>query len=385
MSIQLYDQSQIEQIPWGEIANAERIKRVLVPMMMKGTHHFMSNVVTRLMLLKVDQHLLPLTINEKEYENANVCSLFAHYVLYAKQELSMFTSSRLIEKVGHRLIDGLGKWLQLVRINRVVIVNNWMFSTNLYPDLSYDQLQRITEALIHHFPSHAILFRSITDHHPSHLYSDLCRCHYLPVPSREVFYYHPEHFHQLPTKKRWKIRRDWRLLEESGYKVLTKEAINERDVERLVQLYHQLYIEKYSIYNVQYRKEFFHLIMNDPTFHLRALVKNQRIDGLIGFYIENGCMTTPILGYDTSLSPKLGLYRMLFGLMIKEAHHRHLLLHESAGVSQFKEERGAYDRIEYHMVYAHHLRLDQQKTWKLLQKILNYIVIPYMKSDSKRA
>ena len=385
MSIQLYDHTQIEQIPWAEIANAERVKQVLIPMMKKGTQHYMNNVVTRLLLLKVDNLLLPLTINEEEYENAYVCSLFAHYVLYAKRELSAFTSKRLIEKTGHVLLSGLGKWLKRAQFNRVVIVNNWMFSTNLYPELTYKQLQRITEKLIEHFPTHTILFRSVTDHHPQHLYQNLLDLHYLPVPSREVFYYDPNRFAHLPKKTRWKIRRDWRRLEQSDYTVLSKEQLQEQDLERLVHLYHLLYIQKYSIYNVQYRKSFFSLIMNDPQFHIKALVKNQRIDGFIGFFIDHDVIATPILGYDTSLSPKLGLYRMLSGQTLKEAHERNLLLHKSAGVPQFKEERGAYDRIEYHMVYAQHLPAHKQNTWKLLQKILNHVVIPYMKSDPKRA
>lgn len=384
MNIQLYDQTQMEQIPWEKISNAHRIKNVLIPMMKKGTNHFMRNVVSRLKLLMVDQYLLPLTINEKEYENANVCSIFSHYILYAKQELSAFTSKRGVEKTGHFLISGLGKWLQLSQINRVVIVNNWMFSTNLYPDLSYDQLTRITKWLIQRFPTHAIIFRSVTDHYPKNLYSDLYRCNYLPVASREVFYYQPKHFQNLPSKKRWKIRRDWRRLKQSGYKVVSKEQLQKQDFERLAQLYHLLYIQKYSIYNVQYRKEFFSLIMNDPQFHLKALVKDHRIDGFIGFYIDHGVMATPMLGYNTSLSPQLGLYRMLFGQMIKEAHQRNLLLHESAGVPQFKKERGAYDRIEYHMVYVQHLPTYKQTTWKLLQKILEHIVLPYMKSTPQK-
>lgn len=385
MSIQIYDLNQIEQIPWSDITNAKRIKNVLIPMMKKGTQHYMRNVVTRLMLLKVDHLLLPLTINEEEYENAYVCSMFAHYVLYAKRELSLFTSKRLVEKTGHALLSGLGKWLKRVQINRVVIVNNWMFSTNLHPELTYEQLKRITDKLIEHFPTHTILFRSVTDHHPQHLYHHLLRCQYLPVPSREVFYYDPNRFSSLPKKKRWKIRRDWRRLEQSDYSIISKEQLREQDFERLVHLYHSLYIQKYSRYNVQYRPAFFQLMLNDPQFYIKALVKDQQIDGFIGFFIDHDVIATPILGYDTSLPLELGLYRMLFGQTLKEAHERNLLLHKSAGVPQFKEERGAYSRIEYHMVYTQHLPAANQHTWKFLKSILNYLVIPYIKSDPKRA
>ncbi|MGQ0517184.1 hypothetical protein ACT453_43635, partial [Bacillus sp. D-CC] len=47
--------------------------------------------------------------------------------------------------------------------------------------------------------------------------------------------------------------------------------------------------------------------------------KGDTIDGVIAYFIRNGVMTTPILGYDTTSDQQQGLYRILTFLITTDS------------------------------------------------------------------
>lgn len=73
--------------------------------------------------------------------------------------------------------------------------------------------------------------------------------------------------------------------------------------------------------------------------------------------------TAAILGYERSLPQGLGLYRMLFALLIAEAAERELLLNLSAGAGRFKALRGAVPVEEFDVVYDRHLAAHRRVVW----------------------
>ena len=151
---------------------------------------------------------------------------------------------------------------------------------------------------------------------------------------------------------------------------------SDEDLARSVDLYNMLYLEKYSYYNPQFTFEFMKLARDEGILHMLALRRDGPINAVIGFFIRNGAMTLPLLGYDTSLPQTEGLYRLLTQLKIQEGLRRNLLIHSSSGVGKFKKARGGKSVIEYNAVYHNHLPAWRQRPWKLIKAISKY-AIPY--------
>ncbi len=378
MRLQLYDRSSLKELDWEMVDDGGFARGYHSPILLNGTKSYIANVDTQVMLLQVDSLLLPVTVNEEEYGNSYVVSPYTHYVTYAKKELDALNKkglSLLLQPV----LSGLGYYLRACQVNRVVMVNNWLVSTNLYPNLTVDQIEAITSFLVERFPDHAILFRSVNDYEPVGLVDRFLQQGYLAVPSRQVYFFDPKRASSLNSKTRWILKRDRTLLFQSGYRCLEGREVPEQVLPRLVELYELLYLEKYSIHNPQFQLSFLTHAMNEGFLHVYALQKEDRIDGVIGFFIQNGVMTTPFFGYDIHQPQKIGLYRMLSSLLLEKARERELLMHQSSGAASFKRCRGAFGSLEYTMAFVDHLPRSRQRAWQGLSAILQKMAVPILK------
>ncbi|MGQ0419440.1 hypothetical protein ACT4US_07520, partial [Bacillus sp. HC-Mk] len=138
----------------------------------------------------------------------------------------------------------------------------------------------------------------------------------------------------------------------------------------------QLYIRKYSINNPIFTPDYLWNALQHRLFEIKVIKKGDTIDGVIAYFIRNGVMTTPILGYDTTSDQQQGLYRILTFLITTDSIEKNLICHRSAGAGGFKRNRGAKQHIEYSYIYNAHLPYKQQKVWKILSWILNTCVEP---------
>src|SRR5690606_8483777 len=126
--------------------------------------------------------------------------------------------------------------------------------------------------------------------------------------------------------------------------------------DRVADLYHLLYVDKWSAHNPRYTRPYVRHALGEGLLPGQALVdRDGRVDGAYGAWIRAGVFYVPIIGYDTGLPRALGLYRMLTALMAEDARRRGALVHNSAGVSQFKQRRGATPVLEHSLVFDGHL------------------------------
>ena len=397
--LRLYDKENIQDIVLPKSESADLAMAYWLPMMRVGSAAYINNVHAQLYLLVIDDVVLPITVNDETYENSYVCSFYSHYITYAKEELRTLQSPKL-EVLLAQLIDSVGYLLKATCINQAVIVNNWMLSTNLYPDLSAQQLDEITNFLKQVFPKHAIAFRSINESTESSIKADLKVLGYQMVGSRQVYLYDSQHPTLCANRQRRRTRylkQDRKLFETTGYQVVDAGDIRSEEIHRIIELYNLLYLEKYSYNNPQFSENFIaqacalatcqrsigqkrhewesHL----PFLEIQALRKNGRIDAVVGFYIANGVMTTPLLGYDTHLPKQLGLYRMLTACIINAGERRGLLINQSSGAADFKRRRGFSSCVEYSAVWHRHLPLYRRVGWWFLGAVVQAIAIPLMK------
>ena len=140
-----------------------------------------------------------------------------------------------------------------------------------------------------------------------------------------------------------------------------------------------LYIEKYSEMNPKFSATFLRSQCMNSHLELRGLFKDGQMDAVYGFYTRNGLGTCPIFGYDTTVDPKVGLYRSLSWLWAEEAKDLNVHIHASSGVGAFKRHRGAIPEIEYNMVFTGHLPRYMKRRWHLLALLAKYIAVPLIK------
>ncbi|WP_239624115.1 GNAT family N-acetyltransferase [Paenibacillus sp. H1-7] len=372
---ELYDCETSHRIPFPDTAEGRRAAELLLPWLEHSATRYVANVTTSLYVLRLGDMLFPVTVNVNEYENSYVCSPFTHYITYAMEELYKLNHP-LLESLLGRLLDGIGCLLKAGRMNQTVQVNNGLLSTNLYPKQVPAQLSEGLRMLRAAFPGHTILFRSLV---PS-LNADWVDALRLEgsrfVPSRQVYLYAAPN-----AKARWLIKRDRQLLSKNGYDVIAGDKLDVADIPRLKALYDLLYLEKHSRCNPWFTEAFFSQALLSGTLSIYALrhTATGRLDAVLGFYVKEGVMTTPVFGYDTSLPRELGLYRMLSAVLIGLSEQNGWRLHESSGAPEFKRNRGAVPDIEYSAVLDAHLPWTRRLGWYVLDRLLNRIGVPLMR------
>lgn len=366
-----YDRDSIRELNWPDTEYGRYAQQYVSVLLEHPVEHFIANVRTAVKVVAVDGLPIPISVNEAEYANSYVCSPYTHYVSYAHEELALL-NNRPLEATLAALLRGMGHLLKTARFNRVVQVNNWLLSTNLYPPVNPDQLLKVLDFLRSEYPGYTILFRSLSQETSGPIMDALSGYGCKWVPSRQIYLLQ----HPTGSKAKWLVKRDRALLDKHGYTIDGPGQITDEDIHRIVELYEQLYIHKYSEHNPKFTAAYIRLALEKRTLHVHGLRKNGRLDAVLGFYSREGAMTAPLFGYDTSLPQSTGLYRMLSAVLIDLAASRGELLHESSGVGQFKRNRGAVAATEFSAVYDKGTSWLNRSGWSFLGLLLRRVGIP---------
>lgn len=371
----VYPLSAFEDIPWPEHdAGAKAWFRAFAE---GDPHALIPNVWAHVHLVTDGAHLLPVTVTIPHPDNAYVCSPLSHYVTYAKKE-ALKVEPKSLGFALHGVTRGLGAYLSGGGIEPAVYVNNWLLSTNLYPQLSGEFVDEAHQALLSRFPESPIAFRSVDARGNPALLERLEGLGYTKVFSRFVWYQQPD---DPGVYRKKSYRRDGQVFRRSGYRVRAHADFTEADFERAEALYEALYIHKYSPLNPRFTAEFLRTQCCQSHLQLRGLFKDGRMDAVYGYYLRNGFGTCPIFGYDTSLDPRLGLYRCLSWLWAEEARELGVTIHASSGVGAFKRHRGAVPEVEFNMVYTRHLPRAAQRRWQALQVLADRVAVPLIRKQ----
>jgi hypothetical protein len=372
---QLYSRDTLASLDWPETPDGDYARRYLLPMMTDGAQKYIRNVHnTRLMIAKMGGTILPVTVTDFHPDNTYTCSPYSHYVSYGGFEEIQRLKKPLLEALIKLVMYPLAGYFRRADIDRVAFVNNWLLSTNLYPPVTVAQIDALCAELPKWFPDRAIVFRSVDSFRNPLLFDSLRRNGYEMVLSRQVWYQEPK----IACKTR-QFREDVRVTKKNGHVV--GETLTDDEFPRAVELYNMLYLQKYSYFNPQFTGEFLRLSRDEGVLTLRALRRDGKLNAVMGYFARNGAMTAPLFGYDTGLSPKDGLYRMLSVVALQEGLKNDLLVHASGGVGTFKKLRGGQSVIEYNAVFTKHLPRSRQLPWKLIGKIGEFAIPVFQKND----
>jgi hypothetical protein len=355
---------------------SERLHALAEAFARDGSESFIGNLRTRVMVLRVGERVLPVTINEADYGNCYVCSPHTAYAPYAKEELRLIKSGVARIALGG-LADAAGALLKTARINRIVHVNNWMLSTNLYPANAALPVAAIAKFLAAQFPDHFICFRSLNDWSNAELMAQCRAAGGRLLASRQVYCYErlAETWTTTPN-----AHEDRRLLARTAYRVVPHEELGEADYPRMAELYRLLYIEKYSHHNPVFTASYLRLCHQSGVMRFIGLRGSDGVlDGVLGLFIVDGVVTAPIVGYETKRDRRLGLYRLLMTLTYEFALQHGHRINLSSGAAEFKRLRGGRPVIEYSAMFDRHLSPGRRGAVRALAAVVNGLGVPLMR------
>jgi hypothetical protein len=374
MLLQLFTRENIHTLPFPQTDDGDYARRYLIPLMTEDPQKYIRNVFnTQLMAVKVGETVIPISVTDFHPDNTYTVSPYSHYVSYGGLEEVKHLGNPLAEAAVKALMKPVAWYFRQAELDKVVFVNNYLLSTNLYPSVNSDQLSALSEALIEWFPDRAIVFRSVDQRKNPHVYQTLDGLGYDLVLSRQVWY-----MDSVAALKTRQCKEDLRVLRKNGYSVVNGKDLSDDELHRAVHLYELLYLQKYSYYNPHFTFDFLKLARDTETLHMYGLKKDGQLNGIMGFFVRNGAMTQPLFGYDTSLPLEEGLYRLLTLVTLQEGVKRGLLVHASGGVGKFKKVRGGESVTEYNAVFTKHLSFLRQSPWKLIG-LVSKAAIPYFR------
>ena len=203
------------------------------------------NVDTLWMALRSQDRVFPVTVNAAHDRDSYVCLPHSAYVLYARREIALMTMGF----GGHLLspmIAAAGGLLQAARINRIVHLDNWLLSTNLHGDWNGQDVPTIRALLAERFPDHILAIRSVDPWSSPDLFAAVKADGWTLVPSRQLWVVEDLAADWTPRNAH---DNDRRLIARSGLAIETLTDLTARDATAIADLYHQLYIGKYSALN----------------------------------------------------------------------------------------------------------------------------------------
>ncbi len=340
----------------------------------KGVQTYVSNALGRVERLSVDGLDFPLSIHEPVagQQQSYVSSPCATYGKYALTELETLPTKGLHYPLSV-LIKGVDGWLAGAGFDKVVSLNNWFLSTNLFPHWSPMSLKPLTAQLCDRFPDSFLITRSLNGYHHAALIQRFVEAGWQLLPARRIWRMEPKSPHKRDRKA------DDRLLAKTPYQRVSADTFSASDFDRAKDLYDQLYLDKYSGLNPAFTAELLKFGHSCGMFRLEAL-RNEagQLDGIAGTIRCNGVITTPVFGYDTSLPQKLGLYRMLSAIAFDHMEQAGCSYNLSAGAGSFKRLRGAEPTIEWTACYMRHLPFARRLPIGVLRTLLQNIGVPLM-------
>ena len=337
----------------------------------RGGNHWVSNVHSRIETVAIGGGHYPSSLLQASAAGESyVASPRSTWLRYAREEaIRHWPAAGLLKHVCSLLFAPLSLLLHGAGLDRAVIIANQLISTNLYPRWQGSDLSAMSEQLCNTHPDRPLMLRNICPQVDPQLFAHLNEQGWILIPTRMVYLCDPAHEH---VSKHNHVKKDARLLADGQVSVVSHEQLQVQDLLPLRDLFRQLFITKHSPLNPDFSLEFFQLCLETGFLELHGLRWQGRWVGVLGLYAhaDSGWLTTPLIGYDTSLPQELGLYRRLMALLLDQAKQRCLRLHYSSGAAQFKRARGGVPALEYSAVYEQHLPQGQKRYLQLFAKTL---------------
>jgi hypothetical protein len=359
----------------GNVSNDPALVAKLVKVFSRtATSNLISNLDIKLQSYQCGDATLPLSISDPP--NCYICSPSIAYLDYAIEETRHFLSNATLKTALTALIKACRPLMRATRLDRQVQPNNWLFSTNPVPAITAPMAQHLRDDLKSQFPDRAIVIRSLNTVADQASMAALKSAGFTLLPARQIYIFDAT-AQNSPSND---MKRDRKLLETTPYTLADAHTFSANDFTRAAELYHMLYVGKYTGLNPQYTPSYLAQAHQIGLLRMTGLRgPDDTLDGVVGLFENGQTLTVPIIGYDTSKPQKAGLYRMLNAIAQNHAITHNKFYNMSAGAAGFKSNRQAIPVIEYSAVYVGHLGLRARAATRIVKAVLDWIGIPLLK------
>ena len=343
-----------------------------------GTPALITNAACDVLLLRAGEAALPVTVDDGAHGRSYVSSPHSAYVLYARDEIALMGLGGL-RYAAEGVLAALAGLLRVARLNRAVHLDNWLLSTNLHGDWDGAGLADMRKVLAARYPDHFVILRSLDPWTCPALLDAVRADGWTLLPARQVWVTDDL---ARDWARRSHTKADARALRRSGLTVEQPATIAEADAARIADLYHQLYVGRYSAINPIFTAPYISHSAESGLLSF-CVVRNGAgaIMAFAALRCAGGVGTVPLMGYDTARPQSEALYRIASYLAADLALRRGLRFHGSAGASEFKRNRGARGVIEYMAVDGRHLSAPRRAGLALLAAGLQRFMVPMLKKQ----
>jgi hypothetical protein len=352
----------------------------------RGGQHWLANANCEFDAVTIAEKTHPVSRQQPSAAcQSYVLSPRSAWINYAREEAQTQAPRHLatLTKIfGYLAFSPLSGLLKGAGLDKAATIANRLISTNLYPDWNHLDIHNLTEELLALYPDRPLIFRNICPDVNPIFCQALQKNGWTLIPARIVYLCDPR---QTALWKRNHVKKDARLLTANQIEIIPPHQLTPADLPQLRQLFRDLFIHKHSGLNPDFTPDFFELCLESGFLDLYGLRYQGKWAGVLGIYEppESNWITTPLIGYDTTLPQEAGIYRCLMALLLNQASLRNKRLHYSSGASQFKRARGGNASLEYTAVYSRHLSRIQRLCNTLFAKTLQTIAPAILKKADK--
>ena len=334
-----------------------------------------TNLHTQVRDINISGHHFPITINAGgPAGNCYICSPTTGYLDYARDETRHFSSSWVLQSALNGLINCCAPIVKLARLDHIVHLNNWLFSTNPVPEITAEMAQDIAHNLPAQFPDKAIAIRSLNTIADKAAIQALSAAGFRMLAARQIYI-----FTDHNRKPSADMKRDRALLRKTTLTHVGNDAFHDRDYDRAAALYAMLYLQKYTALNPQYTALYLRQMHQRGLLRLAGLRGADGVlVGVTGLFANGQTLTQPLVGYDTTRPQHEGLYRMLMAIAQDYAQTHGLFFNMSAGAPKFKRLRRATPCIEYTAIYDRHLAWPRRFAIGCMARVLARVGVPLL-------
>lgn len=380
MFIKIYNKYSIADLDWMSVENGKELRNFYEPTVKNSSKVFVKNSKHEVNILQVENKLYPLTIGAKY--SKNTCYLFsfiAQYIDYTREEVLEGNKYTKTQKIISRLAFPMLRVLaSCLGMEKVIFVNNFFLSTNLYEKDTHLSKNSVVKYLKNYYPNKVIVFKSINEYTDRSLLQKLKTLDGLPLACRQLYILDP--LKSKYQKKRPFIQdiKLWETTQNLYWEKVLK--FNSREIEILIGYYKDLYLKKYSKLNPDYTNEFLKTALKSKVLDFYILREDQtkKPHAIQAVKTNSQVVCTPFIGYNKDVPKKTGLYRLMNIQLTQLAVKEGKIFNMSSGASTFKKQRGGLPVFEYHIIFVSHLPKRMQWFWGKLYKLSESIIKPTM-------
>lgn len=316
---------------WADILNKNTINNI----------KFSYETINGLDIYKVDDY---------NFSYSYIFSIGNHYCVYPHDEL--FILSKVKCFLTKPLLFLLKSWFKVLKLSKVIYINNHGLPTNLYSTNDFNNLDNTVEILKKKYPGYTIIVRGLNNLFNKNLMNKFNKKWFSLLSHNFWYIQNKDYKNNLIYKD---IKRDKKLVEN----LLGNHIIKDNDYfkdkpfsdpiwSNIQRLYSSLYLHKYSVYNPDFNKLWFYeTCINGLIEYTGLFDKNNSLKAIIGTNKCENIYSVPVLGYDSN-----HIYlRAMNTIAMSKLETTNLDYHMGAGLGKYKKNIGALEAKEFQMVY----------------------------------